>query len=127
MKTGLLSGLIGFSLLVLAPACFAETDDLPDPLTAGWKGKPVCEHLYEDSTKRILRCTFPPGVGHERHYHVANFGYTIAGGLVRITSEEGVREVTLTAGKSYTSGGTAWHEVVNIGDTTVIYLLVETK
>jgi len=127
MKTGLLFGLIGYSLLVLASTCFAETDNLPDPLMAGWKGKPVCEHLYEDSAKRILRCTFPPGVGHERHYHVPNFGYTLAGGRMRITSEEGVREVTLTAGKSYNSDGVAWHEVVNIGDTTVVYLLVEIK
>jgi len=100
---------------------------LPDPLEAGWNGKPVCEHLFEDSYKRILRCTFPPGVGHERHYHVPHFGYAISGGRVQITDESGVRKLDLTASSSYTSTGTLWHEVKNIGNTTVVYLIIEDK
>jgi hypothetical protein len=36
---------------------------LPDPLQAGWNGRAVCEALQDDADRRILRCTFPPGVG----------------------------------------------------------------
>ena len=120
-------GLTGFSLYVTISIAYAETLSLPDPLKAGWKGQPVCEHLYEDTEKRVLRCTFPPGVGHERHYHAPHFGYAIGGGRVRITDKNGVREVDLTTGSSYNSEGVLWHEIVNIGNTTVIYLIVERK
>lgn len=98
---------------------------LSDPLAAGWKGEKVCELLHQDSDQRILRCSFPPGVGHERHYHDKNFGYVIAGGRMRITDASGTREVDLVKGNSYASDGLDWHEVVNIGDTVVVYLVVE--
>ncbi len=108
-------------------AAFAATSALPDPLAAGWKGAPVCERLHEDLKQRILRCTFEPGIGHERHFHAPNFGYAISGGRMRITDESGVREVDLPTGSSFTSDGVLWHEVLNIGSTTVVYLIVEAK
>jgi len=98
---------------------------LPDPLAAGWDGDKVCEQLHKDTDQRVLRCTFPPNVGHERHYHEKNFGYVIAGGRMRITDASGMREVDLVAGSSFASDGEDWHEVVNVGDTTVVYLMVE--
>ena len=98
---------------------------LPDPLAAGWNGAKVCEQLHRDNDHRILRCTFPPGVGHERHYHDKNFGYVVAAGRMSITDESGTREVDLMAGSSFASDGLEWHEVMNVGDTTVVYLLVE--
>ena len=100
---------------------------LPDPLAAGWNGAPVCELLHEDSEQRVLRCTFPPGVGHERHFHRPHFGYTIVGGRMRITNVSGVREVDAVTGSSFSSDGVPWHEVVNIGDTTSVFLIVEPK
>ena len=108
----------------LVGACAAQSP-LPDPLEAGWKGNPVCEKLHEDSDNRILKCTFPPAVGHERHFHNRNFGYAISGGRVQITDSGGTREVDLVTGSSFASDGVAWHEVVNIGDSTVEYLIVE--
>lgn len=101
--------------------------NLPDPLAAGWRGKPVCEKLHEDSSQRVLRCTFPPGVGHERHYHAPHFGYALAGGRARLTDGRGTRDVTFATGSSSISEGTAWHEMLNVGDTTIVYLLVEPK
>jgi mannose-6-phosphate isomerase-like protein (cupin superfamily) len=98
---------------------------LPDPLAAGWNGTKVCEQLYQDNDQRALRCAFPPGVGHERHYHDKNFGYVLAGGRMRITDASGTREVALVAGNSYASDGLEWHEVLNVGDTTVVFLMVE--
>lgn len=100
---------------------------LPDPLEAGWNGVPVCEKLHEDADHRILRCSFPPSVGHERHFHDRHFGYAIAGGRMRITDARGTRDVDLAAGSSFSSAGVAWHEVVNVGDSTVVYLIVEPK
>ncbi len=115
-----------FATLLIVGAC-AVKSPLPDPLVAGWNGEPVCEKLHEDSNNRILRCTFPPAVGHERHFHDRHFGYAIAGGRVKITDASGSREVDLVTGSSYTSDGVAWHEVVNIGDSTIVYLIIEPK
>ena len=95
----------------------ASTPPLPDPLAAGWKGKPVCEKLLDDDKQRVLRCTFPPGAGHDRHFHRPHFGYALSGGRMRLTDSNGVREATLTTGSVFTSEGTPWHEVLNIGDT----------
>jgi len=103
----------------------ATAQVLPDPLEAGWNGTPVCENLHEDSNNRVLRCSFPPAVGHERHFHVPHFGYAIAGGRMRIIDSRGTREVDLATGSSFASDGVAWHEVVNVGDSTVIYLIIE--
>jgi quercetin dioxygenase-like cupin family protein len=110
--------------LALLAGC-ATRPPLPDPLEAGWNDAPVCERLHEDSDQRILRCTFPPGVGHERHFHARHFGYALSGGRMRITDANGTREVDLATGSSFTSPGVAWHEAVNVGDTTVTYLIVE--
>lgn len=119
-------------MVSLSPLLFAMMQEgaastLPDPLQAGWKGKPVCERLLEDDRQRVLRCSFAPGVGHERHRHRPHFGYALAGGRMRITTAEGVREASLETGSTFTSRGIAWHEVLNIGDSTVQYLIVETK
>ena len=100
---------------------------LPDPLAAGWRGKSVCEKLHEDSHQRILRCTFPPGVGHERHFHLRHFGYALSGGRMRITDAKGTREVDIAAGSSFASNGVDWHEALNVGDTPVQYLMVEPR
>jgi len=117
-------------VLVASAVCvsaLAASSELPDPLEAGWEGEPVCERLHEDADQRILRCTFAPSVGHERHFHSRHFGYAIAGGRMRITDARGTREVELATGSSYTSDGVGWHEVFNVGDTTVVYLIVEPK
>ncbi len=114
-------------VLSLAASQTAPPTALPDPLAAGWKGKPVCEKLLDDDERRVLRCTFPPGGGHDRHFHRPHFGYAISGGRMRITEPKGVREATLAAGSVFTSSGVEWHEVLNIGDTTVQYLIVEAK
>jgi len=114
-------------LLVSCHAASSAMAELPDPLAAGWRGEPVCEKLLETAQQRILRCTFPPGVGHERHFHDAHFGYCLTGGTMRIVDDSGTREVELKTGSYYQSDGTLWHEVLNVGATTVTYLIVEPK
>ena len=110
-----------------ALASCAQAPTLPDPLAAGWQGEPVCELLHEDARQRVLRCTFPPGVGHERHYHPPHFGYALQGGRMQITDERGQRVVDLATGSYFASEGTPWHEVLNVGDTTVVYLIIEPR
>jgi mannose-6-phosphate isomerase-like protein (cupin superfamily) len=124
--TRTVGSLVALASLLLTSAC-ATRPALPDPLAAGWHGSPVCEKLHEDADQRILRCTFPPAVGHERHFHPRHFGYAISGGRMRITDANGTRDIDLATGSSYTSSGVAWHEVLNVGDTTVVYLIVEPK
>ncbi len=114
-------------LLALAGAGIAADELLPDPLEAGWEGEKVCELLHEDDKQRVLRCTFPPGVGHERHYHAPHFGYTLADGRMQITDAGGTRVVESTANSTWTSEGVDWHEVVNVGDTTTQYVIFEAK
>lgn len=118
------AGLLAASMLVLLTAC-QPTPLLPDPLTAGWRGARVCEKLHENRYQRVLRCTFPPGVGHERHYHRPHTGYVIQGGRMRITDADGEREVAPVTGATFTSEGIAWHEVLNAGATTAVFLIVE--
>lgn len=111
-----------------APATPETTSTpLPDPLAAGWRGAPVCEPVHEDDALRVLRCVFPPGGGHERHTHPRHFGYALQGGRMRITDARGTREVDLATGSSFASDGVDWHEVENVGETTVVYLLVEPR
>lgn len=108
-------------------ALIMPMDALPDPLAAGWKGERVCEVLQENDKFRALRCTFAPGKGHERHYHAPHFGYILEGGKMRITDKNGTREQETPADGSWKSDGIDWHEALNIGDTTAVYIIVEPK
>lgn len=121
--------LLGPCLLLALGSCShtggLQPSSLPDPLAAGWQGESVCEGLAHDLRHRILRCTFPPGVGHERHFHAPHFGYVLVGGRMQITDAKGTRVVDLANHSTWESDGVAWHEVVNVGDTTSIYLIVE--
>lgn len=116
---------IGSLLLSLPIVAAAVHESLPDPLAAGWNGEPVCEQLKKDEKQRILRCTFPPGVGHERHFHAKHFGYAIVGGRMRITDDTGTREIDIETHATWESDGVGWHEVLNVGKATSIYLIIE--
>ena len=115
-----------FSICVFVVGCVNKSN-LPDPLQAGWNNETVCELLEDNSKLRILKCTFPPGVGHERHYHKAHFGYTLSGSTFRIKDTNGVREVNVITGNDFYNKGITWHEVLNIGDSTGIFLIIEPK
>ena len=126
-KLSIVRGLRGLCVLSLMVAMTTSADALPDPVAAVWQGRSVCAVLREDVDVRIFRCVFPPGVGHERHFHPRHFGYALSGGTMRITSGAGTREVTLETGSSFSSEGLDWHEVVNIGDSVVSYIMIEPK
>ena len=115
-----------FIAFLLIIGCTSK-EQLPDPLEAGWEGQAVCEEILNNDEMRVLKCTFPPGVGHERHYHAKYFGYALSGGTFRIKDESGTRDVELPTGSSFFNEGVDWHEVLNIGDSTAVYLIIEPK
>ena len=116
------------AFLFVASNILAGDASLPGALEAGWQGEKVCELLHEDDMLRVLRCTFPPGVGHERHFHPSHFGYSLKGGAtMRITDASGERESSGKSGGTWESTGVDWHHVVNVGETTAQYLIIEKK
>lgn len=116
-------------VLVLSIAILSckNKSTLPDPLDAGWKGEVVCEVIEDNKELRVLKCSFEPGVGHEKHYHNPHVGYTLAGGKFRITDKEGTREVDVPTGYSFSNEEVTSHEVLNIGETTSVFLIMEYK
>ena len=54
-------------------------------------------------------------------------GYTLAGSRFRIESEEGVREVEAPTGSSFVNEEIVRHEVLNTGDSTGVFLIIEPK
>lgn len=114
-------------ILLLSLLGCDSNHNLPDPLEAGWQGRKVCEVLEENAHLRVLKCTFPPGVGHEKHHHDRHFGYTLAGGKFIITDTTGTREVEIPTGYSFSNEKVEWHQVQNIGDSTSVFLIVEPK
>lgn len=111
---------------ILAFSC-KNKNSLPDPLEAGWNNQAVCEVLEDHPNLRVLKCTFPPGVGHEKHYHNPHVGYTLAGSRFRITDTTGTREVQVPTGYSFSKDSITWHQVLNIGDSTAVFLIMEPK
>jgi len=127
MKINYFKIVFPFFLLVTIIFSCKKENSLPDPLQAGWNNKTVCELLEENENIRVLKCTFKSGVGHEKHYHNRHFGYAIAGSKFRITDASGTREVSFPTNGYFYSEGTEWHEVLNIGDSTAIFLIIEPK
>ena len=114
-----------FALLLMG-SCNKQ-QSVPDPLNAGWNGEAVCEVLEDNQKIRVLRCTFAPDIGHEKHYHNPHYGYTISGSRFRIKDTTGTREVNVPTGYSFTKDEISTHEVLNIGDSTAIFLIIEYK
>lgn len=120
------SYIISMAILFILFNC-KKKQTLPDPYQAGWNGEKVCEVLEENDELRVLKCTFPPGVGHEEHEHQPHFGYTLAGSKFRMTDAEGVRELDVPTGYNFTKDYISVHEAVNIGDSTAVFLIIEYK
>ena len=121
-------GLISLVALSACASASAQVAPLPMALCAGWAGERVCEVMQEDAQIRVLRCTFPPGVGHEMHYHPPHFGYVLEGNSVmRITTAAGVVDRPVHAGSSFSNDAEIQHAALNVGSETTRYLIIEKK
>lgn len=116
------------ALLGACASASVQIAPLPMALCTGWEGERVCEVLQEDAQIRVLRCTFPPGVGHEMHYHPPHFGYVLEGNSVmRITTASGVVDRPVRAGTSFSNDAEIQHAALNVGTETTRYLIIEKK
>ena len=117
-------------ILSLLCSCKQETkknSDLPDPYQAGWNGEKVCEVREDNEVLRVLKCTFLTGVGHEKHYHNPHFGYALVGGTFKIEDSTGIRTASFPTGYSWSKDVVSQHQVLNVGDSTSVYLIIEYK
>lgn len=121
-------GIVSLAALGACASASAQVTPLPMALCAGWQGERVCALLQEDAQIRVLRCTFPPGVGHEMHYHPPHFGYVLEGeSVMRITTAQGVVDRPVRAGTSFSNDAEIQHAALNVGEETTRYLIVEKK
>jgi quercetin dioxygenase-like cupin family protein len=123
--TKLLTSIVVASMLMVPFATTAQ--DVPDAMSVEWQGKKPCENLHEDDQIRIMRCTFPPGAKHLRHQHPTEFFYTLSGGKLENQSAAGTRQREAVTDDYAVTPPIPWHEVTNIGDTTLRYVVVEMK
>jgi hypothetical protein len=66
-------------------------------------------------------------MGHERHYHKPHYGYAISGSRFQLKDTTGIKEVDISSGTGFSSQGTKWHEALNVGDSTAVFLIIEPK
>jgi quercetin dioxygenase-like cupin family protein len=116
-----------FGITVLAVPLGAMAEDVPDALSVEWQGQKPCEKLFEDAQVRISRCTFPPGAMHVCHSHPSYITYALSGGKAQLQDEKGTRQVELSTGSHGDVPPVPWHELTNIGDTTLQFLIIEKK
>ena len=116
---------LGMTVLVAPLAAMAE--DVPDAVSVEWQGQKPCEKLFEDAQVRISLCTFQPGAVHVCHSHPSHVFYVLSGGKAQVQDEKGTRQVEVRTGSHVDVPPVRRHEVTNIGDTTLQFLVVEKK
>ncbi len=115
------------TMALLISTSAAMSEEVPNALAVEWQGQHPCEKLYEDTHILAMRCTLPPGAAHVRHSHPGNLVYTISGGKTKVQDDGGEREGQPRTGGFSNNPPTPWHEVTNIGDTTLSFFVVEKK
>jgi len=125
IKHSRLIAVLCFGMLQPPLAQAGDSDGLPHAFDAGWKGEKTCAVLYETPSVRVGKCSFAPGVGHEKHYHHPHFGFVLQGSTMRVKDKDGEREVVAETGSSWSSSSLSVHEAINIGPTTASYLIIE--
>lgn len=116
-----------FGIALLGAPFGALAVDVPDGLSVEWQGKKPCEKVYEDAQIRVARCTFPPGAVHVRHSHPGYLTCSLSEGKGQVEDAKDKRLVDFHADKCTNSVPIPWHELTNVGDTTLNFLVIERK
>jgi quercetin dioxygenase-like cupin family protein len=112
---------------ITASFTIAQAAEVPNALTVEWEGKHPCEKLFEDAQVRVARCTFPPGTVHVCHSHPSYLTYVVSGGQAQVQDDKGTRKIDVVAGAFTNVPPIPWHELTNVGETTLQYVVVEKK
>ncbi|HET6566073.1 MAG TPA: cupin domain-containing protein [Xanthomonadales bacterium] len=110
-----------------AQAADGQNNALPHAFDAGWEGKETCTLLYETPEVRVGQCSFPPGTGHEKHYHNPHFGYVLEGATMQVQDADGEKAVVTETGGTWSTTGRTVHQAINTGNTTASYIIVEPR
>ena len=77
---------------------------------------------------RVTEWRFAPGEATGWHRHELNYVIVpVAGGTIRLESSSGSTDAELVAGRSYYREAVIEHDVVNAGETEVVFVEVELK
>jgi quercetin dioxygenase-like cupin family protein len=112
---------------ITASFTIAQAAEVPNALTVEWEGKHPCEKLFEDAQVRVVRCTFPPGAVHVCHSDPSYLTYVVSGGQAQVQDDKGTRKIDVVAGAFTSVPPIPWHELTNVGETTLQYVVVEKK
>ena len=84
--------------------------------------------LNENQYVRVVEYTLNPGEKDIWHTHPPRSSYVVAGGKVRVYTEDGQNSISeVKTGNSSWAGHGAKHYVKNIGDTKIKIILTEVK
>jgi len=110
------------SKIALAPVSVAALGLLAAPFPAIADDVPDALSVFEDAEVRVARCTFPPGATHVCHSNPSYMFYALSGGKEEVQDEKGTRTVDIATGTFGDSPPVPWHEVTNVGETTLQFL-----
>ena len=102
------------------PSAENPPEGTPHAFDAGWQGEKTCEVLEENEHYRVARCVFPPGIGHEKHYHPRHVGYVIEGGRMQITDATGTRVQDVPTGISFSNPDWALQHLLRHGGSAYL-------
>ena len=124
MKIRLLGGSL-FLVLALAHAVYAQEVYEIDPVSVS---PGIFAVILENEQVRVVEYVLEPGQRDQWHTHPPKVSYVLAGGSLRIRTEDGNSFIV-----EETSGTASWmnslgrHYAENVGKTSVRILLVEPK
>jgi quercetin dioxygenase-like cupin family protein len=112
--------LIACAVLASAAPAFAQDVVKVSPATS--------KVLSENQYIRVVQSTFKPGAKEGMHTHPASWYYVTRPGKLKITYAGGKVELWAPkAGESAWMDGEEPHTAVNVGKTTLQYIMVEVK
>lgn len=120
------SWLVASALLLAGPT--SPQDEVPREADALAASPDHFRLLLENEEVRVLEYQLLPGERDKWHTHPPKVSYVVAGGKLRITTDDGQSfDVDETTDSAAWMGALGWHYAENIGTTTVRIVVVEVK